>query len=312
MKEAVAFAPATVANVAVGFDILGFALEGLGERATVRHASTPVVTVDPVDGYPELPTDPVRNTATAGLVRLIADKKLRHGFHVTLEKTIPIGSGLGGSSTSAVAAITAANALLDKKLKPAEILEYALLGEEVASGSRHGDNIAPCIEGGLVFVRSAPRLETTRVKTPASFRCVVLLPRLSIKTKEARGILKPEVPLKAMIEQTANLGGFLLGCAQNDLDLVGRSLRDVVIEPQRAALIPGFYDLQGAALAAGALGCSISGSGPAIFALTAGDRAADRVRKALLTTSARLGLPVHGTWCSKISRRGARLLGGQK
>ena len=309
MKRAKAFAPATVANVAVGFDILGFALEGLGEIAVVeRIEKSREVVVEPVLGFPEIPLDPLKNTATAGLVRLIQERSLGFGFRVQLEKHIPIGSGLGGSSTSAMAALVAANSLLKKKLSIEELLDYALTGEAVASGSRHGDNVGPCLKGGLVFVRSQPSLEIVKIKTPSDLRCVVILPNLSIRTEEARKLLSKEVSLKKMIEQTANLTGFLLGCVQGDLKLMQHSLRDVVIEPQRAKLIPGFYELQKTALAAGALGFSISGSGPAMFALVVGPTRAKKVQQQLLTKARALDLPLKGAWLSRIAKRGAGLV----
>lgn len=315
--KAKAFAPATVANVAVGFDIMGLALEGLGEIATVEKISIPgqgpQVIIEPVQGFPEITTDPAKNTAGAGLLQLIRDRKLSFGLKVKLEKQIPVGSGLGGSSTSAVAALVAANALLDKKLTPHEILHYALIGEEVASGSRHGDNVGPCLLGGLLFVRSFPRLLFSKIRTPAMIKVVVLLPKLSIKTIEARKILKAQVPLSLVIEQTANLTGFILGCVNNDLHLIQESLRDVMIEPQRALLIPSFAEIQTAALKAGALGCSISGSGPAIFALAPDQKTALRIQRAMIMACNKAGAnaqtniktTAQGSWISAISRKGA-------
>lgn len=311
--QARAFAPATVANVAVGFDIMGFALEGLGEIAIVERLTRPdqysQVIIEPIKGFPEITTDPTKNTAGAGLLQLIQDHKLNFGFRVQLIKEIPVGSGLGGSSTSAVAALVAANAFLERKLTPHQILEYALIGEEVASGSRHADNVGPCLFGGLQFVRTLPKLSYAKIKTPASLRVVVLLPKLSIKTKDARKILQPQVPLTQVIEQTANLTGFVLGCVSNDFQLIRESLRDVMIEPQRAALIPAFSRIQSAAFDAGALGCSISGSGPAIFAWASDQKTALKIQKRLLTACEAAGTPVFGSWVSGISKKGAHLIG---
>ncbi len=309
MNQAKAFAPATVANVAVGFDILGFALENLGETAVVEKLEkSRQVILSPIPNYPELTLDPLKNTATAGLVRLIQEKKLNHGFRVKLIKSIPVGSGLGGSSTSAVAAIVAANALLKKKLTKNEILDYALTGEAVASGSRHGDNVGPCLAGGLVLIRTQPELQIVKIKTPQLLRCIIILPDVSIKTKEARALLAQKIDLKLMVEQSANLAGFILGCAQSDLELIRNSLKDVVIEPQRAQLIPGFYELQNEAISNGALGFSISGSGPAMFALVAGPIAAKKIEKKLIMKAQQLGLKLKGHWVSKISAQGAKVL----
>lgn len=305
--KATAFAPATVANVAVGFDLLGFALKGLGEFATVERIKEPQVIINPVAGHEKIPTAPEKNTAGAGLVRLIADKNLKSGFRVTLQKQIPIGSGLGGSSASAVAAIVAANALLPKKLARAELMEYALIGEEVASGARHADNIAPCLEGGLVFVRCHPRVQVVKIKTPATLRAVIALPQLSINTKDAREILNPLVPLPTVVKQTGNLAGFLLGCAQGDFKLMGHSLNDVMIEPQRSGLIPCFGDLKPAALKAGAIGCSISGSGPAIFALANGDVTAKKILKAWTEAAREKNITLVKTFISPVASPGARV-----
>jgi homoserine kinase len=313
MKKATAFAPATVANVAVGFDILGFALQGLGETAIVRRVElkkkgTPSVVIEKIPGFPDISLDPLKNTATAGLVRLIHEKKLTCGFRVQLKKTIPIGSGLGGSSTSAVATMVAANALLDKKLPMHELLDYALTGEEVASGSRHADNVGPCLYGGLVHAGQPPHFKVSKIKTPPSLRCIIILPALRVRTEEARKMLSPQVDLKQMVQQTSNLTGFILGCINQDFDLIAGSLRDVVIEPQRAKLIPGFFELQKAAIDAGALGFSISGSGPAMFALTDSQSAAQKVQASLLTLAKEINLPLAGTWISKISNRGAHVV----
>lgn len=308
-KIARAFAPATVANVAVGFDILGFALENIGEIAIVEKIeSRPEVLIKPITGFETLATDPLKNTATAGLVRLIKEKKFSFGFNVRLKKTIPIGSGLGGSSASAVATIIAANALLTKKLSLDEMLDFALTGEEVASGVRHADNVGPCLYGGLVLVQGHSDFFISKIKTPTSLRCVILLPDISIFTKEARGILSPLVSLPKMVEQSSNLAGFVLGCQTGSLELIKRSLHDVVIEPQRSKLISGFNCLQEAALSAGALGCSISGSGPAIFALAGNDQQALKIKKQFINAAKKENIKVKNTWISPISKKGAHIL----
>ncbi len=306
-----AFAPATVANVAVGFDILGFAIENLGEYVTLEKIKSGVV-LEPIEGYPHLSLDIMKNCATAGLVQLIQDKNLKFGFKVRLQKNIPVGSGLGGSSTSAAATIVAAQAFLKKKLTPSELLNYALIGEEVASGSQHADNIAPCLEGGLVYVQSEPNFKAHRIKIPTSLRCVIILPELTIFTRDSRGKLSPTVSLRDMIKQTSHLAGFILGCANSDFDLIRHSLKDSVIEPQRAKMIPGFENIQAAALAAGALGCSISGSGPAIFALAPNTSLTSKIKKAMLAAAMQSDLKIRGHWVSAIAKKGAHLVGGKK
>ncbi len=308
-KIVTAFAPATVANVGVGFDILGFALSGLGETASVEKIeNSKQVHINPIKGYPEISIDPLKNTATAGLVRLIREKNLAFGFKVKLKKEIPVGSGLGGSSTSAVASLIAANSFLKVKLTRSEILDYALTGEEVASGARHADNIAPCIEGGLVLVPTNSTIPPIGIKTPPSLRCVILLPELSIHTKEARQILASAVPLSTMIQQTFNLAGFILGCQNADFDLIRLSLKDVVIEPQRSHLVPHFLQIQAAAMAAGALGCSLSGSGPALFAFARNQKSAEEILKKMKKAALHFELPLRGTWISPIAKKGAFIL----
>lgn len=271
LEQATAFAPATVGNVAVGFDILGFALDGIGDRVTVRRRlSGPEVRIVEIKGAAadgvEFPLDPRKNSATAGLVQLIEDRKLDFGFDVILDKGIPLGSGMGGSAASAVAGIVAAAALLDERLSLPERFRYALIGEEAACGSAHGDNIAPCLMGGLALVRGLNPPDVVRVPVPPSIGCVLVHPQLSLQTRESRGVLAPTVTRDAFVQQSGYLAGFMAGCYTGNRELIARSLRDVVIEPQRAGLIPGFEAVQAAAYACGAMGCSISGGGPSVFA----------------------------------------------
>ncbi len=309
-KEATAFAPASVANVAVGFDILGFAFPSLGDRVKVRQlpGELGLVRISPVSGSPDLPLDPKKNTATRGLLRLLKDLNLDFGFQVEIEKGIPIGSGLGGSAASAVAAAVAANALLPQSLSLEELLPYCLDGEEVASGARHGDNIVPSLYGGLQLVRSLDPLDILQVSIPKQLFCVVIHPEAQIETRAARAILKPEIPLKKFVAQSANLAGFIAACYRSDFALMRRSLKDLIIEPQRKSLIPGFDEIQAAALGAGALGSSISGSGPSVFALCEGEACAQEVKNQMVEALQQLGHSSKGAWLGAVSSTGARLL----
>lgn len=321
-KKAGAFAPASVANVAVGFDLLGFAAPIAGDTVTVTTTSEPTVTLESTKAPGsnlELPTDPRLNTATAGLVQLIADQNLKHGFHVTIEKGIPMGSGLGGSAASSVAGIVAANSLLQKKLSKIEMVFYALIGEKVASGSFHADNVAPCLYGGLTLSTlqnktTAPvsiatlGIEVTELPIPKGLWCVVLHPNIQVETKMARGILKSEIPLSSHIEANGHMASFISGLYENNLKMIARHLRDSLIEPQRAHLIQGFRDIQKAALGSGSnddvLGCTISGAGPSIFAWTRGETAAQATKNAMVTVA-----PGSQAWCFPVeSGNGARLL----
>jgi homoserine kinase len=222
-----------------------------------------------------LPLDPAQNTATAGLVAMQRELKLPFGFAVRIEKAIPLGSGMGGSAASAVGGMVAANALLGEPLPLGELLRYALVGETVASGSAHADNLAPGLYGGMTLVRSMEPVDIVKVPVPAEIRCVLVHPHLRLDTKVARGVLPREIPMGLYVHQAANLAGFVTGCLTGDLELIRRSFVDLVVEPHRAPLIRGFGAVKAAALEAGALGCSISGAGPSVFAWCAGDAVRD-------------------------------------
>jgi homoserine kinase len=305
--RATAFAPASVSNLAVGFDLLGHPLPAVGDRVAVRRLPSPGVVIGETTGCAgPLPTDPAANTAGAALLRLLADHAPGLGLEVAIEKGIPLGSGIGGSAASAVAAVVAANALLPSPLGLAELFPYALIGEAVASGAVHGDNVAPSLFGGLVLVRSAEPPDVVPLPAPPSLRCVVVLPKLRLDTKTARAVLPKEIPLRDHVRQSANLAGVIAGLCAGDLALVGRSLADVVVEPWRAPLIPGFGAVKEGALAAGALGCSISGAGPSVFAWCDGDAPAEAVREAMVAGFARHGVE-SGGWICPVGGPGARV-----
>jgi len=308
VSQATAFAPATVANVAVGFDCLGFAVEAPGDRVTVERVSGGGVEIASIEGVDadRLPLDPARNSASVGLVKMAADLGDGIGFRMRVRKGIPLSSGLGGSAASAVAAVVAANALLDPPLPRERLLDYALLGEQAASGSAHADNAAPCLYGGLVLVRAADPPEVVTLPVPASLRCVLVHPHARLDTRASRAALPPSVALADHVRQAARLAAFVAGCHRGDLALIARSLEDVLIEPHRAPLIHGFASVKRAALEAGALGCSISGSGPSVFALCDGDAAAERAHGAMLEAFARADERADG-WISPIRSDGARI-----
>lgn len=267
LERATAFAPASTGNVAIGFDILGFAVDALGDKVTVSRRAQPGVDITRVHGIAgELPKDPTRNTAGQALLAMQAALQLPFGFSMEIEKGIPLGSGLGGSAASAVGAVVAANALLPQPCTKLELLKFAMQGEAVASGSLHVDNIAPCLFGGLVLTVGIDQPRVKQIPVPQGVRAIMMHPHMFLSTKQARAILKRTVDLSDFVWQTANLAGFISGCYTNDLDMIRASFEDVVIEPQRQALIPGFQDVRRAAMAAGALGCSISGAGPTTFA----------------------------------------------
>jgi homoserine kinase len=285
------FAPATVANVAVGFDILGFAVEGVGDEIIVERIPEPQVLIGSVTGLKgKIPVDPQRNAASVAVESLRRALGLKHGFRVSVQKGIPLASGMGGSAASSVGAVVGANALLDRPLPLKDLLAYALEGERETSGASHPDNAAACLHGGLVLALphamspgpgpSAP--EIVKLPIPQNIRCVLVHPHVEVETRASRAILRPQVTLPEHVAQSARLAGFVAACAAGDLALLRRSLGDDLIEPQRRHLITGFDAAKAAALEAGALGFSISGSGPSVFAWVAGDAAAHAVRDAIV------------------------------
>ena len=307
-QSATAFAPATVGNVAVGFDILGFALEMIGDRVTVERIDEPTVRIDEITGIvTDLPTRPDENTATVGLVQLIDDLGLDFGFEVSIEKGIPLGSGMGGSAASAVGAIVAADALLDQEMTREHQLEYALLGESVASGDVHGDNVTPCLCGGLTLTRSLEPVDVVSIPIPDDIRCAIVYPHRRIDTQRARKVIPGKLPLKSYVQQSANLAGFIAGCYRGDYDLIRRSMADMLIEPHRAPLIPGFSAVCNAAEEAGAMGCSISGSGPSLFAWCTPPEQVEAVAEGMVEAFESEGVEAT-SWTSAISNQGAHVV----
>ena len=269
-----AFAPASVANVAIGFDILGFSVDALGDVVSARIRREPGVAIRAITGVAgPLPLEPGKNTAGQATLALLKLSGADFGVEIEIEKGIPLSSGLGGSAASAVAGVVAANALLSQPRSKLELLKCAMQGEAVASGSIHVDNIAASLYGGLVLTVGIDHPRVKQIPVPSGIRAVILHPHLFLSTREARAILKGSVELSDFVWQTANLAGFISGCYTNDLDMLRDSFQDVVIEPQRQALIPGFADVRRAAIAEGAIGCSISGAGPTVFAWVPEERA---------------------------------------
>lgn len=263
------FAPATVGNLAVGFDIMGLALEKPGDELIARFSDKPGIQITTITGAKgKLPRDPLKNTAGYSALQLLkhlGEDKL--GIEFELHKKMPIGSGLGSSAASAVAGVMAVNELLKRPLEKKELLPFAIQGEFLASGGMHADNVAPSLMGGVLLCNGTQNIDIQRLPTPRGLYVAILYPHVEVLTKAARKILSDAVPLKKHIQQSANLGGFIIGFYNSDFDLIARSLQDVIIEPQRKSLIPEFTSAQSVAMKAGALGSSISGAGPSIFAL---------------------------------------------
>lgn len=308
-RIATAFAPASVANLAVGFDVLGFAVGVVGDRIRVRlDPNTAGVRVGAVSGLvPRLPTDPARNTATVALAAMAAECRFDAGLVVDIHKGIPLGSGMGGSAASAVGAVVAANALLAAPLEPSELLAYAVAGEAVASGGSHADNVAPALLGGLVAVVSAEPLEVVKIPVPEELRCVLVHPHLEVETRAARAALNADLSLATHVTQTQAFAGFLAGLYTGDLELVGRSMVDRVAGPSRASMIPGFGAAKKVALEAGALGFAVSGAGPSVFAFVGDDAVGEAVRTAVVDAFAAVGSPCE-SWVSRVGTAGAQVL----
>ena len=307
-KTAVAFAPASVGNVGVGFDLLGHAISGAGDTVTVEQVEAPEISVTAIRGIEaEIPLDADRNTAAVAIAAMSEALGLQSGFRIEIDKGIALGSGMGGSAASAVAAVVAVNSMLKIPLKIHELFPYALAGEAVASGSVHGDNVAASLVGGLTLVAPGDQAQVVSLPVPNQLRCVVVRPHLEIQTKAARSVLSDPVPMSVAVAQLHALGTFLAGCNSRNLDLIAAGLKDVLIEPRRAHMIPAFDEVKQAALDSGALGCSISGAGPSVFAWFAGDPEANQAVEQMMQTFATASLSSDG-YVSPVNSPGAKLL----
>lgn len=301
------FAPATVANVACGFDQLGFALSHPGDEVVVRFTDRPGLVITHITGADDkLSCNPRENTAgVSALAMLEVLGKNDLGIEMEIHKKMPLGSGLGSSAASSVAGVFAVNELLGRPFEKKGLLPFALEGEFLAHKAYVADNVTSSLLGGILLLKDVEHnLDVQPLPVPSELYAAVVYPQVEILTKTARAILSPTITLKQHIEQSGNLGGFIVGLFNSDFDLIARSLRDVVIEPQRAHLIPHFYIVKEAALHAGALGCSISGSGPSVFALCKGNEIADQVGLAMKQVFQDAGIPCE-VFVSTINTEGA-------
>jgi len=273
LRKARAFAPASVANVRCGFDFMGFAIEGAGDRVTIErddaNSGIKILLSGPYGDL--LPSDADRNTAgVAAMAFLKALGKGDSSLTISLEKNLPLGSGMGSSASSAAAALCSVNALFGNPLKTEELIPFAMEGERIACGTAHADNVAPSLLGGFLIIRSYDPLDIIKIHCPDELYCAVVHPHIQLNTSDARRILRRDLPLSDVTKQSANVAAFITGIMREDYDLIGRSMHDLVAEPKRTQLIPGFARAKIAALSAGAVGCGISGSGPSVFALCRG------------------------------------------
>jgi homoserine kinase len=303
------FAPATVANVSCGFDIFGFAIEEPGDVVEIQRCEKPGIIIKDIFGDEgRLPRKAEKNAVTGVMIHLLKHLGISDfGCEVTLHKNMPLGSGMGSSAASAVAGVVAMNELLDCPLSRQELLPFAMEGERIASGSAHADNVGPALLGGFVVIRSYTPLDVFSIPFPSDLYCTLVHPDIEINTKDARYILRDEVSLKNTISQMGNVAGLVAGLMKEDYDLISRSMVDVIIEPVRSILIPDFNLVKQAALDYGALGCSISGSGPSMFALSRGVDNASKVGLAMKHTFANAGIE-SSTHVSLINKGGPVVL----
>lgn len=304
-----AFSPASVGNVGVGFDVLGHVIAGVGDTVSVRRIDEPVVHIAAIRGTTvDLPLDAPSNTAGAALIALREELALPSGFEIKIDKGIPLGSGMGGSAASCVAALVAASELLDAPLSREQLYPFAMIGEAVASGGRHGDNIGPMLLGGLVLA-TADRL--VKIPVPAAWHSVLVHPEAVLETRRAREALKGAYELKDFVQQSANLALVLAGCHAGDAALVRAGLNDVLVEPRRAPLIGGFAEAKQAALDAGAIGASISGAGPSVFGWFETRAEAEAAAPKIQAAFAAVGFDSQA-WVSPVDSSGAVVLDSAK
>ncbi len=277
------FAPATIANVGPGFDIFGMALDSPGDEVEAKVTSGSGIRIVEITGdQGVLPSDPEKNTVTVAMNSLLQELDLDIGLDVSIHKKMPIGSGMGSSAASSIAGVYALNALLDVPLSKDRLLNHALEGEKISSGgSVHLDNIAAGLHGGFILVRSKDPADIVLLPVPKNLNCVVIHPQIEIKTSESRKLLRRDISLESAVVQWGNIAGIVAALYKNDLTLLSRSLNDVIAEPARSILIPEFDNMKATALRHGALGCSISGSGPSVFALCDSKESAQKIGEKL-------------------------------
>lgn len=304
MEEIKIFCPASIANLSCGFDVLGLALDSVGDEMTVRKTKEPGIKITKIAGQ-DLPTEAHKNVAGVAALALLAKSKAKDGFEIEISKKIKPGSGIGSSAASSAGAVWAINELLKRPFTKLELTQFAMHGERLASDIAHADNVAPVIYGGFTLVRSYDPLDIVQIPTPKQLFATVIHPQIEIKTSESRRILKTNISLEKGIRQWGNLGGLVAGLFKEDYELIGRSLEDHIIEPTRSILIPGFSEVKTKSMRAGALGCGISGSGPSIFALSKGAENAKNVAKAMSKIYDKIGIDfdIH---ISKINTQGVK------
>lgn len=300
------FSPATVANVACGFDVLGFCLDTIGDVMVIRKTEEKGIRITKIEGY-DLPFETEKNVTGVSALAMYNDLQPDCGFEIEIYKKIKPGSGIGSSSASAAGSVFGMNELLGRPLDKTKLTYFAMKGEALASQCEHADNLAPAIFGGFTLVKSTHPLQILELPTPPDLYATLIHPQIEIKTSESRAILPKEIPLQNAIAQWANVGSLIHALHTSDYGLIKDSLNDVVIEPHRKQLIPHFDAIKTAVLEAGALGCAISGSGPSIFALSKGESTAKAVEEAMHKVYSQTDIHFE-TYVSKINTKGIKII----
>lgn len=308
MKTIKAFAPATVANVSCGFDVFGFAVDSPGDEVVMQLKDEPGVVITKITGdQGRLPLDASQNTAGVAVQAFLNAIGSNQGVTLELHKYLPLGSGMGSSAASSVAALVAINHLMHQPFTREQLLPFAMEAERIACGSAHADNVAPSLLGGFVLIRGYDPLDVTKIPVPDNLYCTLVHPHLELKTEDSRRVLKPTISIKDAITQWGNIAGLVVGLMKPDYGLISRSLKDVVAEPIRSVLIPGFDRIKASAITVGALGCGISGSGPTIFVLsnhiTTATKAGEAIQREFLNQKLKSEI-----YISTINDRGGRII----
>lgn len=306
MESIKVFCPATIANISCGFDVLGVALDSVGDEMVVRKTKEKGIRITKLVGQ-NLPMETLQNVAGIAGLALLEKSTYEGGFNIEIYKKIKAGSGIGSSAASSTGAVWAMNELLGKPFSNLELVKFSMEGERLASGVAHADNVAPALFGDFTLVRSYNPLDVIPIPSPKELFATVIHPQIEVKTSDSRKILKTTISLKDGIKQWGNVGGLVAGLFKQDYDLIGRSLEDHIIEPIRSILIPGFDDVKAAAIEAGALGCGISGSGPSIFSFSKGEETAQKVGEAMTLIYKNIGID-YDVHVSKINSDGIKIL----
>lgn len=306
MNEIKIFCPATIANLSCGFDVLGLCLETAGDEMIIKKSDIKGIRITKIIGA-DLPLETDKNVAGVAGLAMLENVDTEFGFDIEIYKNIKAGSGIGSSAASSAGAVFGINELLGRPFTRKELVLFAMQGEKLASGNAHADNVAPALLGGFTLVRSSNPLDIIKIKSPSELYATVVHPQIELKTSDARSVLKQNISLKSAITQWGNVAGLIAGLYTKDYELIGRSLHDVIIEPLRSVLIPGFDLIKQTALENGALGSGISGSGPSIFALSKGKETAEKIGKAMSEVYDNMNLP-YEIHVSKVNDEGMKII----